>query len=69
MYLKNIKKPLGEKEYDFNNNKKYHYIVVTKPTVLLAKFLSNCDNDKFCSNCFSNFQNKQLIEKYNILCK
>ena len=36
---KMLKKLLSNKEYDFNfgNNKKYHYIVVTKPNALLAK--------------------------------
>ena len=36
-----LKKTLNDKQYDFNfgNNKKYNYIVITKPNVLLAKFL------------------------------
>ena len=34
-------------DYNIGNNKKYHYIVVTKPNALFAKFLSNCENYKF----------------------
>ena len=45
IYFKNAKNGLSDKEYDFNsgNNKKYHYIGVTKLNSLLAKSLSNRD--------------------------
>ena len=42
-YIKKAKKAVSDKDYDFDfgNNKKYHYIIVTKPNVSLAKNLSN----------------------------
>ena len=59
---KNAKKPLSDKEfcYDFGNDKKYHNIALMKP--LLATFLSNQDGDKFCLNCFNNFQKKNYLK-------
>ena len=33
-----------------------------KPKALLAKLLSNWNGDKFCLNCFGNFQNEELIK-------
>lgn len=50
------------KRYDFSfrNNKDYHYIAVTTPNSLLARFLSNCDGDKFCLSCFGNFPNEEI---------
>ena len=38
------------------NNSKYHYIAVTKLKALLAKFFSKHDWNRFCINCFGNFQ-------------
>ena len=60
------KYPKIYQKYDFNfcNNKKYHYIAATKPNALLAKFLSNHDGDKFCLNYFVNFENEELIKKH-----
>ena len=57
---------MSDKEYDFNsgNNKKHHYIGVTKLNALLAKPLSNRDVYNFFKNCFGNFQNEALVEKY-----
>lgn len=69
-YIKKAKKAVSDKDYDFDfvNNKKYHYIAVTKPNILLEKFII-CDGDKFCFNCFSNFQNEVLIKKQKVLWK
>ena len=55
---------MGNKEYYFNlgNNRECYCIAVTKPNTL-AKFSSNRGGDKFCLNCFDNFQNKVLIKK------
>ena len=61
-----IKKAKKDYDFDFVNNKKYHYIAVTKPNILLKKFII-CDGDKFCFNCFSNFQNEVLIKKQKVL--
>lgn len=58
---------LSDKEFDYNfgNSKKYHYTVVAKSNVLLAKVSSNCDGDKFCLKCFHNFfQNEELLKKH-----
>lgn len=61
-------KPLFEKEWDFDfGNIKKHYIAVAKENVL-AKFLSNCNGDKLCLNCFGNFQNEELTEKHKKFC-
>ena len=40
IFFKNDTKLFNDKEYDsnFNNHKKYHYIRVTKPSILLANF-------------------------------
>lgn len=40
IFFKNDTKLFNDKNYDsnFNNHKKYHYIRVTKPSVLLANF-------------------------------
>ena len=69
--LKNAKRPLTNKEYHFNfdNNNKYHYFAATKPNALLAKSLSNRGSDKFCLNCFGNFENEELIEKHKKVCE
>ena len=42
--------------------------MVTKPNILLAIFLSNRNDDKFCLNCFGNFQNEELIKKHKTFC-
>ena len=52
----------GEYNYCFMNNSKYNYIAVTKPNALLATFLSKHDRDRFCLNCFGNFQTDEKLE-------
>ena len=61
----NPKKWLNDKEYDCcsMNNSKHHYTAITKPNVLLAKFLSNHDGEGFCLNCFCNFQTENNLSK------
>ena len=51
------------------SNKKYLYIDVTKPNALLAKFLSKWARDKFCSNCFNNFQTNEKRKNHEASCK
>ena len=52
------------------NSSKYHYIAVTKQNALLAKFLSNHDEDRFSSNCFCNFQtDKKKLISFNCFVK
>ena len=52
---RNAKKLLNDREYDycFLSNSKYHYTIATNPNVLLAKFISKSDRDKFCLNYLS----------------
>ena len=71
MIKKNTERPLNDKEYDcyFKNNTKYHSIAVTKPNALLAKLLSNHDWDRFCLNCFYNFQMDAKLNKHQPFCK
>ena len=70
-YIENAKRPLTNKEYhfSFDNHNKYRYFAATKPNALLAKSVSNRDNDKFCLNCFGNFKNEELIEKHKKVCE
>ena len=53
----------NDKEFDsyFMNNQKHHNIAVTKPNALLAEFLSNHTGDRFCLNCFCNFQTDEIL--------
>ena len=47
------------------NSNKYHYIAVTKPNALLAKFLSN----HVCLNFFCNFWTDEMLKKHESCCK
>ena len=49
--------------------KKYYYILVIKPNALLLKKLLNDDGDRFCLNCFCNFQTDEVLKIHDILCK
>ena len=40
------------------------FVAITTPNALLAKFLSNCDSNKFCLRCFNNFQNEELHKQH-----
>ena len=51
------------------NNSKYHYIAVTKPNASLTKFLSKRDRDRFCLNCFSNFQTDEKLKEHEKSCR
>ena len=51
------------------NNNKYHHIAATKPNVLLAKFLSNHEGDRFRLNCCFNFQTDELLKEHEKFCK
>ena len=55
---------LNDEEYNycFRNNSKYNYIAVTKPNTLLATSISKHDRDRFCLNCFDNFQTDEKLE-------
>ena len=61
-----VKTLLRGKEFGhkFGNNKKYHYIAVTKTNALLVKLLSNHDGDEFSVTCLSIFQNEELLRKH-----
>lgn len=39
------------------------FVAITTPYALLAKFLSNCDSNKFCLR-FNNFQNEELHKQH-----
>ena len=51
------------------NNSKCLYIAVTKPNTLLAKFLSKHNKDRFCLNCFSNFQTDEKHKEHEKSCR
>lgn len=56
--LKKPKKNISDKYYNFGfGKKKYYYIIVTKPNILLTKKISN----------IRNFQKEELIKKYYFL--
>ena len=40
------------------------FVAITTPYALLAKFLSNCDSNKFCLRCFNNIQNEELHKQH-----
>lgn len=44
------------------NYSKYHYVAGTKPKVLLTKFLSNLDKDRFWLNDFNNFETDKKLK-------
>ena len=50
-------------------NHNYHYLVVSKPIVLLANFLWKHNSDKFCLNCLWKFQCDKILKKNETLCK
>ena len=39
-----------------NNDKEYNYIAVKKSNALIAIFLYNPHGERFCLDCFNNFQ-------------
>ena len=51
------------------NNRKYHYLPVTKPNALLANFLSKRDGDRYCLNCLSNFETDEKRKQHQKACK
>ena len=40
-----------------------------EPNVLLAKVLLNHDGDKFCLNCFCNFEIEEMNKKHETFCE